>query len=140
MCKLPSTSEKYNALASSVIGENQNINNRINWLLISQSFLVAAIAFLMDSGLGYDAIIFIAISISVLGILLCASVLLGVIGAHWAIQELKKHWSDDEFKGYVKPYGEGKSRIGDFTRFLVPSIIILFWLLLIFMVPELLNC
>ena len=140
MCKSSSVSEKYNALASYVKAENQNINNRINWLLVSQGFLVAAIAFFMDSKLGSDAKIIIIISVSGLGILLCVSVLLGVIGAHLAIQEIKEGWSDDEFKGFVRPYGKGKSRIGDVTRFSVPSIIILFWLFLIFKVPELLKC
>ncbi len=120
---------RYDALVEQIKREDTLVGNRVNWYLVSQGFLFASAGLLLDSNIYYKKEVFKAISI--VGIILGASVFSGVLGAEISMYHLGKRWQEMREKyidDFPAPYGEGCAYfLGAAPRFVIPVLLTTIW-------------
>ncbi len=129
----PSFKEMYDALAHQIEREDDLVNNRVNWFLVSQGFLFATVGVILDSELTFDTKVLSVKAIAVLGALMGVIISLGLRGADIALKGLRKRWAHmDKFysRYFPPPCGQGWAcHLGGLPRKLIPFLLIVAWVI-----------
>lgn len=127
----PSLKEMYDALAYQIEREDNLVNNRVNWFLVTQGFLFAAVGVILGSELTFDTKVLFVKAIAVLGALMGIIIALGVLGAEIALEKLREHWTSNKncLSIYFPPPCGGAMAcfFGCLPRRLIPVLITCAW-------------
>ncbi len=91
------TGDLASTLRTMAAHESEQVNRRLSWLANFQGFLFAALAFAWDKSRSATIVLVL------LGAVVAILVFIGLLGATFAVQRIRKHWRENHPKDYVGP-------------------------------------
>lgn len=132
----PRRKDSYDAIVKQIEREDTLVNNRVNWFLVTQGFLLATVGIIVDAEIEKCWQLYASKGIAILSVFIGGCVLLGVIGAEISICKLRKRWNRmerDYIGHFPPPYGKGVASIfGSMPRILLPIGLIAAWIIIFF--------